>query len=478
MRIFEILMLLVLLPVLVWPLLPWRRPKLVDLLPTTAVVLMIIHLVIEGFRWQMIPAYGLIVVLFLITLPRLRDLLPKKEWSLAREKEWSVWAIAGSIFGLIVWFFALALPYALPVPTVPEPTGPYTVGTQTFHLIDESREEIYTDEPGDKREIMMQIWYPAELSAEGETAVYLEDLDVMGPELSARLDLPSFLLDHINLTKLEAQKDALVLPSIQPYPVLVFSHGLRGMRQQNTAMVQDLVSHGFVVATIDHTYANVMTVFPDGRVEFYNPEVLSEEGNPPRTSNQLVTVWADDIGFVLDNLAVWNEEEGGDFNGRFDLSKVGVFGHSTGGGATVQFCGQDERCQAGVGLDAWVEPVSDGIVEAGLTQPFMFLSADLWNASGSTDNHAIMNTLFSDNGETAYMVTVNGANHYDFTDIPLLSPLTAQLDLSSEMDGDYLVEMMNSMTTAFFRQELQEADDVTVMGAMQYPEMELLGNGK
>jgi len=470
MRLFEILMLLVILPVLAWPLLPWRRPRVVDFLPGTAVIILIIQLIVEGYRWQMLPAYVLVVVLFLVTLPRLWKPQPP-------EKKWSGWAIAGSVLGLLVWLIALAVPYALPVPKIPEPTGPHAIGTQTFHMVDTSRDEFYTDDPADKREIMMQIWYPAEPDADGETAVYLEDLDVMGSVLAERLNLPSFLLDHINLTKLSAKIDVDVLAEGEPFPVLLFSHGLRGMRQQNTAMVQELVSHGFVLATIDHTYGNVMTVFPDGRVEFYNPDVLSGEGEPPHTNTQLVQVWADDMGYVLDQLTAWNDEANGDFSGRFDLSEVGAFGHSTGGGATVQFCGQDERCQAGVGLDAWVVPVSDQVVAAGLDEPFLFLRADLWGFDDSTENHTIAETLYAESSETSYLATVDGANHYDFTDIPLLSPLTPQLNLSSEMDSDYTVEMMNTMTSAFFRQELQDAGDL-VLGAMVYPEMRLVGNGR
>ena len=463
-------MLVAILLVLVWPLLPWRWPRWLDFLPGTAVILLIIQFVVEGYRWQMLPAYALVVVLFLVTLPRLRS-------SQSGEKKWSGWAIVGSVLGLLVWLVALALPYFLPVPQLPDVTGPYAIGTQTFHLIDESRDEIYTDDPADKREIMMQVWYPAEPDAQGETAVYLEALDVMGPALAERLNLPSFLLDHINLTQLNALKDVDVATDA-PYPLLLFSHGLQGMRAQNTAMVRELVSHGFVVATIDHTYGNVLTVFPDGRAVFYNPEVLSETGNPPRTNNQLVKVWADDIGYTLDQLTVWNDEIGGDFYGRLDLSKIGVFGHSTGGGAAVEFCGRDARCQAGVGLDAWVVPVSDDIVTAGLAQPFLFLRADLWGFDDFTENHTVAETLFADLNETGYLATINGANHYDFTDIPLFSPLTPQLNLSSDMDSDYTVEMMNAMTSAFFRQELQGAGDDLVMGAMVYPEMEMVGNGR
>ncbi len=471
MRLFEILMLLVVLPVLLWPLLPWRRPRWVDFLPAAAVLMMVLQLLLEGYRWQMLPAYLLVVVLFLVTLLRLRSPTP-------RQKNWSAWAIIGSLLGLLVWLLVLALPYLLPVPVLPDVTGPYAAGTQTFHLVDESRDEIYTAGPADKREIMIQIWYPAAEDAPGEQAVYLEELDVMGSILAERLGLPPFLLDHINLVKLDTKVAVPPLADDAPYPVILFSHGLRGMRQQNTAMVRELVSHGFVVATIDHTYGNVMTVFPDGRVAMYNPDVLSGAGEPPHNSNLLVKTWADDMGFVLDELAGWNEADENPFQARLDLDKVGIFGHSTGGGATVEFCGRDERCKAGAGLDAWVEPVSEEIVERGLAQPFLFLRADQWLAGEVSENFVTADKLFSGLSDTGYMATIAGAAHFDFSDVPLLSPLTEQLGLSSGMDSVYTVEMMRDMTAAFFRQELQGAGDNLVHGAMVYPEMSLIGNGR
>ncbi len=464
-------MLVTILPVLLWPLSPWRRPRWVDFLPATAVLFLIIQLLVEGYRWQMLPAYLLVVALFLLTLPRLRSPSP-------REKKGSGWVIAGSLLGLLLWLVALALPVLLPVPQLPDVTGSFAIGTQTFHLTDESRDEIYTDDPGDKREIMMQVWYPAEADAEGETAVYLDDLDVVGAVLAERLDLPAFLLDHVNLVDVGAQNDVPVLAADAPYPVLVFSHGLRGFRGQNTTMARELVSHGFVVVTIDHTYGNVISVFPDGRVAFYTPEVLSGDGQPPRTSNTLVNVWADDIGFALDQLAAWNEAEGSDFASRLDLSKIGAFGHSTGGGTTVEFCGRDERCQAGVGLDPWLTPVSEDIMTAGLSQPFLFLRADQWIADDSGENFAIARTLLAGLEETGYLATIAGADHFDFSDLPLFSPLTPQLGLSSTMDSEYVVEMMTQMTAAFFRQELNGEGENLVFGAMVYPEMSLVGNGR
>ncbi|MCZ7671100.1 MAG: hypothetical protein M5U34_30130 [Chloroflexi bacterium] len=160
MRLFEILMLLTILPVLAWPLLPGDGRDGSIFLPVTAVILLLFQLIIEGYRWQMLPAYALVIGLFLGTLPRLWR--PR-----ASAKKRSGWAMTGSVVGLLVWLAALALPYALPVPKLPDVTGPYAIGTQTFHLVDDSRDEIYTDDPADKREFMMQIWYPTTPDAKG-----------------------------------------------------------------------------------------------------------------------------------------------------------------------------------------------------------------------------------------------------------------------------------------------------------------------
>lgn len=39
-----------------------------------------------------------------------------------------------------------------------------------------------------------------------------------------------------------------------PFPVIVFSHGLAGMRTTYSGICCDLASHGYVVAAIEHRY--------------------------------------------------------------------------------------------------------------------------------------------------------------------------------------------------------------------------------
>jgi hypothetical protein len=56
--------------------------------------------------------------------------------------------------------------------------------------------------------------------------------------------------------------------------VLIFSHGRGGYRQHNTMQVEELVSHGYIVAAIDHPYAATGVVFPDGRIAAFDPRMF------------------------------------------------------------------------------------------------------------------------------------------------------------------------------------------------------------
>ena len=63
-------------------------------------------------------------------------------------------------------------PGSLELLELPRPTGPHGVGTRLEHWVDASRPELGTPDETDSRELVVQLWYPAEASARSEPAPY------------------------------------------------------------------------------------------------------------------------------------------------------------------------------------------------------------------------------------------------------------------------------------------------------------------
>lgn len=98
------------------------------------------------------------------------------------------------------------------------------VGVTTIELTDTSRPtEPNRDVAGsDERKLAVEIWYPADPSADvpEERSVALDD-------------------------------------SGAPYPLIVFAHGFSSTRRQSSSYTQHLASHGYVVAAPDFSASNL-----------------------------------------------------------------------------------------------------------------------------------------------------------------------------------------------------------------------------
>ena len=352
MRAFEIILTFVTLFTLIFS---NSRRRLQPYLWGAILLAAILQITLEKARWQLYPLY--IAVLLLTVL-------------ITNRKNKIGWAWAAVIFSLLLLSTAAAIltPVPRPFPT----TGPYKVGTVTYHLIDHNRTEHYSPEANAKREIMVQVWYPVDSDMQGKQVLWAPDMAQTAPAIADYFGLPRFSLNHLALIKANAFASPPVASDQSSYPVLVFSHGWQGFREQNIYQMEELASRGYVVVGIQHTYGAIMTVFPDGREAPNNPDALPSgvsEEEYDAASNQLVRQWAGDISFTLEELSQRNQSDpDGILTGKLDLTRLGLLGHSTGGGAAVQFCAEDSRCQALLGMDVWLEPVTDAYVTNGLNQ--------------------------------------------------------------------------------------------------------------
>ncbi|MCJ7570368.1 MAG: hypothetical protein MUO82_00600 [Candidatus Thermoplasmatota archaeon] len=200
---------------------------------------------------------------------------------------------------------------------MPGLTGPYNIGIQKFHLIDENRLEEFTeDDPNDFRELMVQLWYPIDKDTTGEKIEYMDLITfewLMGRSPIPLITIPKTADKFV-------QPHGIINAEIASYPnqfpVIIFSPGYDGDYEIYTSLIEDLVSNGFIVVSINHPYISGITVFPDGRtIKATNVQNIS-----------LPSLIAD-AKFVLDFITELNNTDQF-FLGRLDLSKVGMYGHS------------------------------------------------------------------------------------------------------------------------------------------------------
>lgn len=430
----------------------WSRPRpfVIRLFPAFALIAVLIHFAVEGYRWQMIPLYVLTAFLVLSSLSKITG---SSGWKPIASSLTFRLAQGG---GVILLALSTAVPVLLPVPKIPDPGGEYDIGTAIYELIDFSRKEIYSgrDEP---RRFTIQVWYPAILNEADERAPWMANAEIYAPAIATYIDLPSYFLDHLALVKIPAYKDAQAAAGEDGFPVILFSHGWNGFNAQNTGQALELASRGYVVIGIQHTYGAVVTVFPDGSIAPNNPKALPENADDPDyeiVARKLADQWAGDMSFVLDQLSDWDKEAGNPFFQKVNLERVGVYGHSAGGGAAIQFCGTDSRCKAVLGMDPFMRPVSAEVIENGVSQPAFFMFSQEWADITDSKNNRLFNQFYPNVSDGRGVISIDGTKHYDFSDLPLLSPIAAQLGLKGPLNGRRVTEIVNSYLLDFFEMTL------------------------
>ena len=278
---------------------------------------------------------------------------------------------------------------------------------------------------------------------------------------------------NTDLVLTDAYENAPIVSVDERYPILVFSHGNGSLLPLYSALLVEIASHGYIVVGIQHTYNAPITVFADGRVVAANPQAISGEA---------VQYWAEDTGFVIDQLEVLNI--GVDqFAGRLDLSRLGVFGHSFGGATAAEFCLTDVRCAVGANLDG---SYTGAVVEAGVTRPFMQVFSETTCedvvASGGMpsleacqqileQNQAGWQNMF-ETSVPAFSVTIAGTRHGSYSDVPFLLPLMPQFADGATIDPERAWRITSDYLLGFFDYYLS-SEVVLLLDApsLDYPEV-------
>lgn len=409
-------------------------------------LLSIVQIIFGSPRWQFIPLY--IATILCVSIGTVYIFKPNKYQDIKVMKRIVI------IFSSILIGIAVISSFVFPVYEVPTPSGDYLIGTESFILTDESREETYGVEGN--RLIKIQLWYPAESVDGYENATWIQDGLIVSQALASSMYLPAFILNHTELIMSNSYIEAPISEALAEYPVVVLSHGWSGLRSLHIDIAEELASLGYIVVTIEHTYGSVATVISDEDIRYLNPDALpSRETNSDfmEYANNLVTTYAGDITLTLNELEKMNDGSvASRFLEKLDLTNIGLIGHSTGGGADVLVALSDNRIKAVIGMDAWVEPIAETDIEKGLDMPALFLRSEAWETG---DNNINLYGVVEES-DSALIYQIDGTIHYDFSMVYMFSPISKYLGITGEVPKEQMVSILKRMITSFFDENLKD----------------------
>lgn len=453
-----------------------------------ALVVAVAQVLVEGPRWQMVPAYTLTGLFLLVWLLRNAVPLYRPVGGQLNHRVAVGVAVVLSVLGLVT---SITLPIVLPVFRFPHPGGPYEIGTLNYHWVDTGRPEIFTTDPNARRELMVQIWYPAKGEPSAPRAPYVQNADALARALAQVKNWPESTFAHLKYVSSNAIASAVVADDKPNYPVLIFLEGASGFRQVNTFQVEELVSHGYIVAAIDQPGTAASVVFPDGHQaiglpldqmkllirQSYSPADKAPTLNGQAFENGIVPYLAQDLTFTLNQLAALNQlDPNGILTGRLNLQRVGTFGVSLGGIVGGEACRLEPRLRACLLMDA---RMPTEVVRSGLQQPTMWITRDAktmqlegWPQMEIDEHQGTMRAAFESLRGDGYFVQVPGMFHVNLTDIPNWSPLLSWLGITGPINGRRAHDIINVYSVAFFDRHLLGQPGVLLDGPTeQYPEV-------
>jgi predicted dienelactone hydrolase len=280
----------------------------------------------------------------------------------------------------------------------PASAGPYPVGVTTTVFVDHQRKDAYTKED---RTLVTEIWYPATDDARKLPKNKFSNFLPGGPTpqletlIKAAFKKPLSEIDKIFIN--DAVRDARVRDG--KFPLIIFSHGNRSIRNQSTFWCDYLASHGYIIVSADHTGNAALAIIKGKPVFFQQNERVNSVVDRPK-----------DMIFLLDQMSLWNGGADSRFTGKIDISKTVAAGMSFGSMTAIRVADLDPRFKAVVAMTGAPE------THTNLTVPTLYMLGTEDRTIGVTGNERIRANYAKHTG-SALMVEMKNGGHYSFSDI-------------------------------------------------------------
>lgn len=315
----------------------------------------------------------------------------------------------------------------------PNPTGKYQIGRIELSWADDSRKEKMSQDTNEIRRLMVHIYFPADINKTSKKAEYIPYLkeiknyedNTFGKEFMK--DEYGTAYDSLFVAKPHSYQNVSLSQKKKKYPVLLFQPGLGMKIFLYTTIIEDIVSHGYIVAAIEPTYETSVVVFPSGKIisesDDWDKKYKGADSTAAEFHFNRILENAKDNSFVLTQLEKLNKGELKSkeviFKGTLDLSRVGVFGHSQGGMVARETILSDKRFKAAINLDGTFTKNIEikKIASDSLKTPFLYISSNVQNEK--IKNWQI--SQFTNPTVPAYFLKINtpGFTHTSFYDFEI-----------------------------------------------------------
>lgn len=469
------------------------RLRIVVVASVVALVLGVVA--VMDHRWQAVGAIAVSLLLLLaVLLGKLRE----------GKKPLRVPYVSGSLLTLL-GVGAFGLLFAFVVTTLPAPTGEHPVGVRDFDLTDDTRMGVLAAGDDEPRRLLVRVWYAAGDVTGLSPRPYFDDREAVttATGLGSTLGMP-FFFQYLKHSSTNSHENAPLMDGAANQPVVIYSHGYTSFLGQNTALLEELASHGYIVYSVQHTYDSSPVAFPNGDVAQMDPtlitEMLEQAAEMPeeqvmgfiaptfderrgattanyeramadgqRIASVSADVWRADRIFVHDRLEAGEvPEDVAAIVAAGDLSSVGEIGMSFGGSTTGGVCMVDPRCGAGVNLDGGdydFRPFNRNI-----PVPFlMFYSdVDVIAAMLSEDPDASghgFNDFSYERHETAGLrsdvvrLVVDDVTHLGVSDFALFMRTPWRDPLFGSIETESIIGAQNDFVRGFFDRHLRGLDN-------------------
>lgn len=270
---------------------------------------------------------------------------------------------------------------------VPEPTGPFVTGAQDMEFVDNTYPSPFSEDDSGRR-IMFRIYYPVC----NRTDYIAENNTCAGTELGRRRryfeqgEWEAYFGSVINDTELVMFAESLetfsylnapMVTELGPRPILIYAHGATAWVSDNTALMEELASHGFAAFALGLPGFASTVVYPNGDVASVHNDFIAALSHPDSSllplSEQIQTRYdkivsmmtsqdgvaaflpryRDDMLAMVDHLLdpLLNNTLLKQLVGEDDLQGLIYMGFSFGGAAAGSAAHQDERANGAVNMD-------------------------------------------------------------------------------------------------------------------------------